>query len=63
MKLPPEYHEAACCLNCEHFNYNHYNNCMKYQTTIDFSMICADYKKESVRMVKSDYKLGSQNDS
>ena len=60
MSKPPEYHEASCCLNCEHFNYHYYNNCIQHQTTVDMSMICSDYKRESIKMVKSDYKKESK---
>jgi len=56
MSRPPDYCEAACCLNCEHFNFKHFQNCMLHQTTVDMSMICSDYKKESIRMTKKDYK-------
>jgi len=55
MTNPPDYKESACCLNCEHFNYNHYKNCMKHGQTVDMSMICSDYELETIRMTKSDY--------
>ena len=55
MNTPPDYHEAACCLNCEHYNFSYYNNCMKHHTTIELGMICSDYVKTCILTTKMDY--------
>ena len=56
MKVPPDYKEAACCLNCEYFNFMYYNNCGKHNTTIEYGMICSDYETETVKMIAKDFK-------
>lgn len=54
MSKPPEHQEAACCMNCEYFNYNGDHTCMKHGIMTLFSMICADYKEEFIKMLKGE---------